>query len=79
MRARSAAPPGGSRGAAKSRNARRIARIYCSVEIGGTPRELREAFAESLRQAIGRAWAAGRINLGVAEEFIRALPTKGRA
>jgi hypothetical protein len=68
-----------TRGTSFDGNAKRIARICCNVEIGGRPRELRESFVEAMHQSIQNAWSSGRIDIGVAEELIRALPVKGRA
>jgi hypothetical protein len=59
---------------------RRIARILAIVDIAdASPRELRERFVEAERSAIQRAYAGGRIDFAQAEEFIRALPARGRA
>jgi hypothetical protein len=59
---------------------RTIARFYAAVEIGGaSPRELRERYVEANRSAILRAYNAGRIDFAQAEEFIRALPSRGHA
>jgi hypothetical protein len=53
-------------------------RIVVVVEIDGTPRELRKRYIEANWQAIQRAWSAGRVDISVAEELIRALPAEGR-
>ncbi len=45
---------------------------------GLTPRELRQAFAQALRDAIQRARVKGRIDAAVAEELWRVTPDPER-
>jgi hypothetical protein len=55
-------------------------RIDIVVELAGlSPRQVREAFIESLRDAVGREYAAEAIDLPHAEELFRALPREGHA
>ena len=55
-------------------------RIVATVHPAGlSPRGLREAFAQALREGLSRAYEKGRIDNGQHEELYRALPAKGHA
>jgi len=53
--------------------------VVADVDTGSrTPGELREHFRQQVREAVQRAHAAGRLELAVAEEFVRAVPATER-
>ena len=55
-------------------------RIVAIVDVAGaSPHEIRERFAQAIREAVERAWSVGRIDLPIAEELIRTLPARGHA
>lgn len=53
-------------------------RVVATIRPAGlSPRQLREHFAESLRQALFRAYQTQRLDAGQTEELYRTLPPKG--
>jgi hypothetical protein len=63
----------------RAREAYRV-RLVAVIDLrGASPHELRERFAQALRDAVQRACADDRINIGQAEELIRTIPASGQA
>lgn len=54
-------------------------RLVVPFVLDGSPRQVRMAFAQALREAIQRAYADGRITQELAEELWRVVPEPERA
>jgi hypothetical protein len=55
-------------------------KVSIDIDIDGlSPRQLREEFVRAIKAEIGTRYAAGDIDLAVAEELLRSQPQEGHA